>query len=320
MRAHKAPSGLQSSVATGDSASVGAGSKAGAPSETASGADVSPIVGPFVTPDDGSQPPTGAHQIAAFFDVDNTVIRGASSYHLARELYRRKFFGIRDIIKFGLISAKYMLRGENKADLDKARDRALGLVKGHSAAEVTAIGEEVYDAVLRLRIFPGTKKLIDHHLAKGHQVWFVTASPVEIGELIARRLGVTGALGTIGEQKDGIYTGKMIGDMMHGQAKAEAITELAAATGINLAASYAYSDSLNDLPMMELVGNPSPINPDTRLRHFARQKGWPIRDFRDRSRKYRNRSLQTASLAGGAWVTTVIVRTIRRHLKNRLIG
>ena len=256
--------------------------------------------------------------VAAFFDVDNTIIRGASSYLLAKELYRRKFFGKRDILRFGYITARYVLRGESKTDIAKVRDQALGIIKGHSAAEVTAIGEEVYDAVLRLRIFPGTKKLIDHHLAKGHQVWFITASPVEIGELIARRLGATGALGTIGEQKDGIYTGHMIGDMMHGEAKADAIRGLARVANIDLKNSYAYSDSLNDLPMMEIVGNPSPINPDTRLRKFARQLGWPVRDFRDKGRKYRNRSLQTASVAGGTWLVTLIFRTIKRHLKHHI--
>jgi HAD superfamily hydrolase (TIGR01490 family) len=265
----------------------------------------------------GHLPDSAQPVIAAFFDVDNTVIRGASSYHLARELYRRKFFGKRDILKFAYTTARYVLRGESKSDINKVRDRALAVIKGHTAAEVTAIGEYVYDAVLKLRIFPGTKKLIDHHLDKGHEVWFVTASPVEIGELIARRLGATGALGTIGEQDHGVYTGKMIGDMMHGKAKADAIRGLAAVANIDLAASYAYSDSLNDLPMMNVVGNPSPINPDSKLRKFARQLGWPVRDFREKRRKYTNRSLRTASVAGGAWLFSLIFRTIKRRIKNR---
>lgn len=206
----------------------------------------------------GIIPDAGGRKAAAFFDVDNTIIRGASSYQLAKELYRRKFFGLRDIIKFGIIQAQYLIQGENKKNIDEVRERALALIKGHSSAEVVAIGEEVYDTVLSLRIFPGTKEIIDEHLAKGDEVWFVTASPVEVGELIARRLGATGALGTIGETIKGIYTGKMIGDLMHGKAKADAIRKLAQERNLDLDASYAYSDSLNDLPMMTLVGRPRP--------------------------------------------------------------
>ena len=91
------------------------------------------------------------------------------------------------------------------------RRRALSIVAGHSVAEIAAIGEEVWDEVLSLRIFPGTHALLDEHLAAGHQVWIITASPVEIGELIGRRLGVTGALGTVAEHVDGFYTGRLVG-------------------------------------------------------------------------------------------------------------
>jgi len=261
-------------------------------------------------------------KVAAFFDVDNTVIRGASSYHLARELHRRKFFGTRDIIRFGIIQLRYLIEGESKKQIEEVRERALSLIKGKSVAEVIAVGEEVYDAVLALRIFPGTKAIIDDHLAKGHEVWFVTASPSEVGSLIARRLGVTGALGTVGEHVDGFYTGRMVGDMMHGQAKADAVRELAAERGLDLAASYAYSDSLNDLPMMQLVGNPRPINPDARLRRFAKHVHWPVEDFRGRGARMAGRGVQTAEMAGSLWALSVIGRwgwrMIRRLLKRGL--
>jgi HAD superfamily hydrolase (TIGR01490 family) len=261
---------------------------------------------------------SGGKQVAAFFDVDNTVIRGASAYHLARELYRRKFFGTRDILRFALIQIQYLLKGESKKQIDEVRNRALSLIKGKSVAEVAAVGEQVYDEVLSLRIFPGTKQIIDDHLAKGHQVWFVTASPTEVGGLIARRLGVTGALGTQGEHKDGFYTGRLVGDLMHGEAKADAVRNLAAEQNIDLAASYAYSDSLNDLPMMEIVGNPRPINPDLRLRKHAAEVGWPIQDFRGRGAKYAGRGLRTAELAGGAWAISILYRYIKRRVKRRI--
>jgi HAD superfamily hydrolase (TIGR01490 family) len=248
--------------------------------------------------------------------VDNTIIRGASSYQLAKELRRRKFFGTRDIIKFGIIQARYLLQGESKKHIEQVRERALALVKGHSAAEVVAIGEEVYDTVLALRIFPGTKAIIDEHLANGDEVWFITASPVEVGELIARRLGATGALGTVGETVNGIYTGKMIGDLMHGKAKADAIRKLAVERNLDLDASYAYSDSLNDLPMMTLVGHPRPINPDTKLKHYAKKMGWATAEFRNK--RIVGHPVRTSAIAGGTWVFGLIIRAIRKSLRRRV--
>jgi HAD superfamily hydrolase (TIGR01490 family) len=255
---------------------------------------------------------------AAFFDVDNTVIRGASAYHLARALYQRKFFGTGDLLRFAFIQARYLLFGESKEQIDTVRERALSLIAGRSVAEVTAVGEEVYDTVLELRIFPGTKRLIDEHIAAGDQVWLVTATPVEIGRLIARRVGATGCLGTVAEHQDGYYTGRLLGDLMHGAVKAEAVRELAATEHIDLEASYAYGDSLNDLPMMHAVGHPCPINPDVRLRRHAREVGWPIREFRGRRQRVAGRSVRTASWAGAAWVAGLVVRAVRRQVRKRL--
>lgn len=254
---------------------------------------------------------------AAFFDVDNTIIRGASSFHLARALYQRRFFGTVDIVRFAVHQARYLLFGEDVGQIDAVRQRALSLIAGRSVAEVTAVGEEVYDTVLQLRIYPGTRRLLDEHLAAGDEVWLVTATPVEIGALIARRLGATGCLGTVAEHADGFYTGRLVGDLMHGEAKSAAVRELAEREGIDLAASYAYGDSLNDLPMMHAVGHPCPINPDTRLRRHARDVGWPIREFRTRSRRVAGRGVKTASWAGAAWVVGLVLRSLQRSLRRR---
>jgi HAD superfamily hydrolase (TIGR01490 family) len=197
------------------------------------------------------------------------------------------------------------------------RNRALSLIAGRSVAEIATLGEEVWDAVLSLRIYPGTRRLLDEHIAAGHQVWLITATPVEIAQLIARRLGATGALGTIAEHKDGFYTGRLNGDLMHGQAKAAAIVELADIEEIDLDESYAYGDSLNDLPMMRAVGHPCPINPDLRLRRHAQEVGWPIREFRGRSQRAAGRSVRTASWAGAAWVLGLVLRAARRRLRGQ---
>ncbi|GAA2521782.1 HAD family hydrolase [Rarobacter incanus] len=249
---------------------------------------------------------------AAFFDVDNTVIRGASSFHLARALLDRGFFRKRDLLRFAIHQARYLTFGENKKQIAQVRAEALEIMKGHLVAEVVAIGEEVYDEVLALRIYPGALKLINDHLARGHEVWLVSATPIEIGELIARRLGATGALGTIAEHKDGKYTGRLVGDMMHGEAKALGVEALAADRDISLGDSYAYGDSMNDLPLLCAVGHACAINPDPRLRRHAKTVGWPIRDFRSR-RLVNRRTVKTASAAGALWAAIVTVRTILRR-------
>ncbi len=247
---------------------------------------------------------------AAFFDVDNTIIRGASAFHIARGLRHHGFIKGRDIVRFAVEQAKYNFRGESKEQIDDIRHEALSIVKGWSVAEMAAIGEEVYDEVLALRIFPETKALIDGHLAKGHQVWLVTASPVEIGRLIAQKIGATGALGTVAESVDGFYTGKLVGDLLHGAAKSVAVKSLALSAGIPLDDCYAYGDSLNDLPMLSTVGHPCAINPDAKLRRFARAQGWPVKEFRGRNENGR-RNLARASVTGMAWVTFAVVRGIK---------
>jgi HAD superfamily hydrolase (TIGR01490 family) len=270
---------------------------------------------PDATPGE-TGPPTGP-RVAAFFDVDNTIIRGASAFHLARGLYQRGFFSLRDIVWAAAMNARYQLFGENKEQIDEIRSSALSIMTGHSVAEVVAIGEEVYDQVMELRIFPGTRALLDEHLAAGHQVWLVTATPVEIGDLIARRLGATGCVGTVAEHRGGFYTGRLVGDLLHGQAKASAVRALAERDGIDLAASYGYGDSANDVAVLSAVGHPFAINPDKRLRRHALAAGWPVREFRGRRRAATRGGLRTASWAGAAWVLGLAVRSARRALRGQ---
>ena len=252
----------------------------------------------------------GAASVAAFFDVDNTIIRGASSYHIARGLQQRGYFRSRDLIRFGWEQAKYTLFGETKEQIDDLREEALSIIKGWSVAEMEQVGEEVYDEVLSLRIFPGTKAIIDEHRAQGHQVWLVTAAPAEIGRVIARRLHVTGALGTVAEHVDGRYPGRLVGDMLHRDAKATAVRKLAGERDIDLERSFAYGDSDNDGPMLSTVGNPCAINPDTKLRRLATKKGWPIQEFRKR-RKNGRRGIVKASVTGTVWAGIAVAKGVK---------
>jgi phosphoserine phosphatase len=114
----------------------------------------------------------------------------------------------------------------------------------------------------------------------GDEVWLVTASPEDFANLIAERLGFTGAIGTKAEIKDGKYTGNLTGKLLHGKEKAIAIEEMARTRNIDLKECFAYSDSHNDLPLLSAVGNPRAINPDAKLRIMAFSQGWPVHDFR----------------------------------------
>ena len=235
---------------------------------------------------------------AAFFDVDNTVMQGASIYHFARGLHRRKFFTTREIAGAAWKQTYFRLMGvEDPAHVAEARSSALSFIAGHTVTELEELGEKIFDESMAHRIWPGTRALAQLHLDEGKRVWLVTAAPIEIASIIARRLGLTGALGTVAEHVGGVYTGQLVGDLLHGPAKAEAIKALAVREGLDLAACSAYSDSFNDLPMLSLVGDPVAINPDARLRAHAKAHGWRIHDYRT-GRKAARAGLMAAAVAG----------------------
>jgi HAD superfamily hydrolase (TIGR01490 family) len=251
---------------------------------------------------------------AAFFDVDNTVMQGASIFHLARGLHRRQFFTTREILGAAWKQAYFRVVGVEDADhVADARNSALGFIEGHTVAELEELGEEIFDEAMAHRIWPGTRALAQLHLDQGQRVWLVTAAPVEIAQIIARRLGLTGAMGTVAEHVDGVYTGRLVGDLLHGPAKAEAVRAIAEREGLDLSRCTAYSDSYNDLPMLTLVGDRCAINPDSRLRAHARSEGWRIRDYRT-GRKAARTGLVLGATAGalsGAVAAGVALRRRR---------
>jgi HAD superfamily hydrolase (TIGR01490 family) len=218
---------------------------------------------------------------AAFFDVDNTLMRGASIYHFAKGLAARKMFSPADLARITWSQVMFRLRGSENADhIDAAKQAALAFVAGYQVADIVTLGEQIYDESMAERIWAGTRALTERHLQAGQRVWLVTATPVELAAILARRLGLTGALGTEAEAVDGVYTGRLVGGLLHGQAKAAAIAALASREGLDLPRCSAYSDSVNDLPMLELVGHPNVVNPDADLLRAARSRDWPVYDFR----------------------------------------
>jgi HAD superfamily hydrolase (TIGR01490 family) len=217
---------------------------------------------------------------AAFFDVDNTMIVGASIFHFAKGLAARDFFSWRDLVAFSARQLRLRLGGENPSDMHTSRESALAFVAGKKVDEVVALGEEIFDEEMADKIWSGTHALARLHLDAGQRVWLVTATPVELATIIARRLDLTGALGTVAESTDGVYTGRLVGEVLHGEAKAAAVRSLAVREGLDLSHCSAYSDSINDLPMLSLVGRPVAVNPDSALRAEAKRREWEIRDFR----------------------------------------
>jgi HAD superfamily hydrolase (TIGR01490 family) len=225
------------------------------------------------------QPPVDL-TAAAFFDVDNTLVQGSSLLHFGRGLAARKYFTYRDVIGFIYTQAKFQLIGENSDDVAAGRRKALAFIEGRPTEELVRLGEEVYDQIIADKIWTGTRDLAQMHLDAGQQVWLVTATPYELAITIARRLGLTGALGTVAESVDGVFTGRLVGEILHGPGKAHAVRSLAIREGLNLRRCTAYSDSYNDVPLLSLVGTAVAVNPDGHLRDLARKRGWEIRDFR----------------------------------------
>ncbi|WP_434974908.1 HAD family hydrolase [Streptosporangium saharense] len=254
---------------------------------------------------------------AAFFDVDNTMMRGASIYHFARGLASRGLFTTKDLVRFALGQVIFRVRGdENPEHIAKARETALAFVAGSKVEEIVRLGEEIYDEVMADRIWAGTRALAQSHLDAGRRVWLVTATPVELARVIAQRLGLTGALGTVAETEDGVYTGRLVGDLLHGPAKAEAVRALARREGLDLSRCSAYSDSANDLPLLSLVGHATAINPDAELREYARENGWAVRDFRT-GRKATMIGLPIAAGVGAVAGGVAAAVALRRFYRSR---
>jgi HAD superfamily hydrolase (TIGR01490 family) len=249
---------------------------------------------------------------AAFFDLDKTLVPGSSMFLFARGLYQRDFYRVRDIARFAWGQAAFVFFGaEREAGMQQSRDAALEFVKGRNQDELRSLGREIAEERILPRVYPDIARIVSDHTSWGDETFLVTAAPVELAETVAGGLGMTGALGTTSELDDaGNYTGRLIGDILHGPAKAKAITDLAHRRGIDLSESAAYSDSINDLPLLESVGHPHAVNPDHQLLRTARARGWPVHEVRTRRRALligipstlAGAALFASGVAVGSWV------------------
>ncbi len=240
--------------------------------------------------DDGHVP------IAAFFDVDNTLLHGASLMYLAREARSLGIVRIGDLLPFVWESRRFTKSGENLNVLDVVRDRGMSLLSGQSAESLHQLAAQV---VVRMqkRFWPETRALLTAHIETGHQVWLLSATPDFLADEIARRLGATGGLGSPLEISDGIFTGRFTGPTMHASEKRNAAERIMTEQGMDPRDCYAYSDSINDLPLLTAVGMPTAVNPDQQLAAHARTAGWPMLRLRPASIRAERKRIRTGSRA-----------------------
>jgi len=214
---------------------------------------------------------------AAFFDLDRTLLRRSSALALAPAFRKRGIISRRMMVEAAAWQVLFMLRGASHEAVRRAAVDGLVLLRGRTPEEMRELVAESMERVLRPLVYAEPVQLVRRHRERGDAVYIVSATLQEIAEAIADDLGFDGALGTLCEVRDGLYTGKAI-RALHAENKARCIGEL----GFDLAASTAYSDSHTDLPFLEAVGHPVAANPDRKLRRIAVARGWPVLEFRER--------------------------------------
>jgi HAD superfamily hydrolase (TIGR01490 family) len=232
---------------------------------------------------------------AAFFDLDKTLLPGAALVPLAREMYRQRMFTFGTIARVAVDQLVYRISGaEDEELMERAKDLTLGSVQGKTPEEIRSLAAGVAKEEIIPRFYPQAVELLSRHKRAGREVYISSSSPQDFLALLAAELDIDGVIGTRAAVRDGRYTGELEGPMNHGPEKARRVAELAAERGIDLSRSFAYSDSLNDLPMLEMVGTPVAVNPDRRLLQVARRRGWEVLDYRNARRR-----TMVASAAGG---------------------
>ncbi|MBY5164326.1 HAD family hydrolase [Salsipaludibacter albus] len=250
-----------------------------------------------------------ATRAAAFFDLDRTLISGASPATFAIAAWRNGLLDGRVLARDGVGALMFRLFGASDETSVASRDRILEIVGGTRRDELMALNEEVIPALLD-KIRPESHGLIEMHHEAGRDTYIVSASPQELVGALASALGMTGGIGTRAEVVDGLYTGRLDGPFVYGEGKTEAIGMLADDRDYDLRLCYGYSDSASDLPMLELVGHPVAVNPDSALESVAQQRGWPIVIF---SRKTKRVIRTTTAISGALGLASATYAAGRRH-------
>ncbi|HEY4094756.1 MAG TPA: HAD family hydrolase [Baekduia sp.] len=215
---------------------------------------------------------------AAFFDLDRTLMSGSSGFFWARAAARAGMISRRRLALDAWENVKFRLRGSTDENTDKVMQRVGEMLIGKRALDFQRLGPQVLAGVLP-RLYPQMLEIAWQHQDAGRPVFIVTAATQDTAAMIAHVLGFDGGLGTPLEAVDGLYTGRLAGPFAYRDGKPQLIRELAAQRGLDLAESYAYSDSESDLPMLRAVGHPVAVNPDGTLSRVAREEGWDVLRF-----------------------------------------
>jgi HAD superfamily hydrolase (TIGR01490 family) len=238
---------------------------------------------------------------AAFFDLDKTLIEGSSAIDFARASYKRGLMSRRQMVRDLWANLKFRLDGSTDASTDELRDRVLDAIAGTRVVDLKRLGPDVF-ATLLPRLYPEMLDEAWGHQDAGRPIYIVTAASREMAESLAQVLGFDGGIGTKSEIKDGVYTGRPDGPLTYREGKPVAMREVAEREGIDLAESYAYSDSESDLPMLRCVGHPVAVNPDSELERVARAEGWRIIRFDKLGRRLKIAGGAVALAAGASTV------------------
>ena len=215
---------------------------------------------------------------AAFFDLDKTIVARSSSFTLARPMYRAGMVSRRTVIQSAYAQLLFVLLGANDSRINRAKDAILALSKNWDSAEVEELVRDVIADLVEPYVYLEALELIEEHRAAGRKIYVVSSSPEEVVRPLAEHFGADGVIATRAEIENGRYTGRLA-FYCHGDEKAAAMRDEAEREGIDLSASFAYSDALSDLPMLEAVGMPVAVNPERGLRRAAIERGWDVRDF-----------------------------------------
>ncbi len=222
----------------------------------------------------------GNRPVAAFFDLDKTIIATSSAFAFGREFLSNGMISRQEALDLYLTKASYMLVGQSSEKMDSTRDALAKMVAGWSVEDIQRITTETMHSVVTPAIYAEARELIKTHRDAGHDVIIISASADILVQPIARELGVERVVATEMAVEDGKLTGE-IRRYLKGDAKAQAVEEVAAERGYDLKASFAYSDSATDIPMLALVGNPVAVNPDRALKKHAMANGWQARTFKN---------------------------------------
>ncbi|MBV9839789.1 MAG: HAD-IB family hydrolase [Solirubrobacterales bacterium] len=256
---------------------------------------------------------------AAFFDLDRTLMEGSSAFQFGRAANKAGLLGRRQLLADAWANLRFRLRGASDQDTQALRDRISRSLQGTRVRDLERLGADVLAGVLP-RIYPQMLALAHQHQDAGRSVYIVTAASRELAEILARVLALDGAIGSqFSEVRDGVFTGRPTGLFIYGTEKALAIEQLARRRNIDLASSYAYSDSASDLPMLRVVGKPVVVNPDKELARIARAEGWDVLRFERLGRRLKTAGgLAGAAIAGGVGSAAIVARGRGRGRRGRV--